>query len=419
MENNIKKAIEQIDVPMDKLDAALVQGVNQKVKKQRRPLLKIALGLVATLVIVLISGYFSSGIARVLATVPILGNLYYTIEEQDKGLQIALSDANKVVLNESVTSAGITVTFEEIVYDGERLHVIFSMDEYREIYPLNVFVDGYRVNQAESSRELESDTGYRGLWEIDIEEELPDAFLLTIQIRHMRGIEGDWQVTTPIEKVNNHERMIAVHQKGKIDGIDYEVDELKISDTGTVLKVRFFEDALKIAVSDDRIAATITDQQGVPLNVVDFDKIAEEKALVYQYRLEPLAPDVKSLALQFYIEPNFAELKEINKLLTHKQPQRISFGKIGKLVVTDVVEQGDLRTLRFKVESDFAFDYSFSPNNIDVRNHAGESLKTDFVHAVGPNEYELTYQDVGGDVYVHLLKMPKLKVLERFELAVE
>ena len=418
MENNIKKAMEHIEVPLDKLDEAILNGVKVSTKQQQKPLRKIALGLIATIFVVLVSGYFSSTMARVLATVPILGDFYYNIEQQDKGLQIALSDANKVELNESVTSSDITVTFEEIVFDGERMHVIFSMDEYRDIYPLNIFVDGILVNQSESLRELESDTGYRGLWEFEFEEELPEAFDLTIQIRYIRGVEGNWQVTTPIQKVTNNEKVIVTNQQGQVDDIVYEVTEFKISDTSTVLKVRFFEDFMKTAVSNERLTATITNQFGVPLNVVDFNMLAEENATVYKYILEPL-DDVQTVAVQFYYEPSIVERKEIKKALSQKLPQRISFGKMGELVVTDVVKQGNSHTLQFRVESAFAFDYYFTQSNVDVQNRAGESLVIDYVHAVGPNEYELTYQAVGGDVYVSMLKIPELKVLERFELMVD
>lgn len=87
--------------------------------------------------------------------------------------------------------------------------------------------------------------------------------------------------------------------------------------------------------------------------------------------------------------------------------------------MTNVVKEGNLYTMRLKVESDFAFDYTFTQSGIDVQNHAGESLVTDYVHAVGPNEYEITYQHVNDDIYVRLLKMPKLEILERIELAVE
>lgn len=418
MENNIKKAIEQIDVPFDKLDVAIVNGVQANVKKRPKRMEKIVLGLAATMILVLLSGYISPLMARVLATVPIIGNLYYDIEQQDIGLQLALSDANKIVLNESVTSSDITVTFEEIVFDGERMHVIFSMDEYRDIYPLYIYVDGKLVNQAEGLRELESDTGYRGLWELDFEEELPDAFEVNIQIRYIEGIKGDWQITTPIQKVANNEKTIATNHQGQVDGIEYEVTELKITDTSTVLKMRFAADFTTMLMGEQRLKATITDQQGMPLKVLDFNTGGESDAPEFKYIIEPLANDVSKMVVQLYYEPLIYERKEINKRLSKTLPQRISFGEMGELVVTDIVEKDHLHTLTFKVESSFTFDYDFNPS-LHVQNRAGESLVTEYVHAVGPNEYELTYQDTGGDVYISLLEMPKLEVLERFELDVK
>ena len=171
MENNINQAVESIDVPMDKLDAAILSGVQSQKKKPFSYFKKSLLTSIALGALIIGSGFISPKMADVLANVPIFRAMYFNIEHDDKGLHVALSDANKVVLNETVTSAGISVTFEEIVYDGERLNVIFSMDEYRDIYPLTILVDGEVVNNAEGLRELEGDGKFRGLWDIKIEEE--------------------------------------------------------------------------------------------------------------------------------------------------------------------------------------------------------------------------------------------------------
>lgn len=149
MENNIKKTIDDIGVPLEKLDQAIEKGMLHKKKKRKNPFTMAMISAVATGALVLGYGFISPKMAKVLADVPLIGFMY-DIEEHDKGLYTALSDDNKVILNETVTSNGIAITVEEIVYDGARLNVIFSMPTYKDVSPLTIFVDGEKVNSGKA-----------------------------------------------------------------------------------------------------------------------------------------------------------------------------------------------------------------------------------------------------------------------------
>ena len=139
MENNIKRAIDEMDVPLDKLDQAVERGIAMKKKKRRNPFMIAAVSVAATGALILSSGFISPKVANVLADVPLIGFMY-DIEKHDEGLSVALSDENKVVLHETVTSNGVSITIEEIVYDGHRMNVIFSMPTYEDVYPLTILV---------------------------------------------------------------------------------------------------------------------------------------------------------------------------------------------------------------------------------------------------------------------------------------
>lgn len=411
MENNIKKTLDSIDVPLDKLDEAILKGIHSQKKKRKIPIKKGLLTMLASSVLILCSGFISPKVANVLANVPLIGFMY-SIEEYDAGLHEALSDENKVVLNETVTSSGIPFTIEEIVYDGARLNVIFTMPEYGDVYPLTILVDGERINNSEGLRELEGDGGFRGLWEIQATEPLPEAFDLTIKIHQIGRTKGDWQFTTPIQKVNNRSKELAAGQKGIVDGIEFTVESVVTSTTMTMVEVRFNEDYNKLFSENRAIHPTFVDQNNNPLAVLNMSGSGDEKGLLYKYLLDPLADDVTDIQLIYYFIPNLNDQTEMKESLTKHFPQQISLGEAGHLVISNIENDGIESTMTLTIESDFPFDHNFTPGFVDIRNTEGESLVTDYIHAVGPNEYELTYQNNVVKAYIHTRQLPQIEVEE-------
>lgn len=411
MENNIKTALESIDVPLDKLDEAILKGMHAQKKKRKFPIKKGILTMLASGVLILCSGFISPKMADVLANVPLIGFMY-SIEEYDAGLYEALSDENKVVLNETVTSSGIPFTIEEIVYDGSRLNIIFTMPEFGDVYPLTILVDGEIINNSESLRELEGDGVFRGLWEIQATEPLPEAFDLTIKIHQIGLTKGDWQFTTPIQKVNNDSKELAAGQKGVVDGIDFTVESIVTSTTMTMAEVRFNEDFNKLFSENRAIHPTFVDQNNNPLAVLNISGSGDENGLVYKYLLDPLADDVTDIQLMYYFIPNLNDQIEMKESLTKHFPQRISLGEGGHLVISNIANDGVVTTMTLTVESDIPFDHNFTPGFVDIRNTEGESLVTDYIHAVGPNKYELSYQNNVGKAYIHTRQLPLIEVEE-------
>ena len=410
MENNIKKTIDDIDVPLEKLNQVIEKGMQHKKKRRKNPFAIAMIAVVATGGLVLGSGFISPKIANVLADVPLIGFMY-DIAEHDKGLYTALSDDNKVILNETVTSNGIAITVEEIVYDGARLNVIFSMPTYKDVSPLTIYVDGKMVNSGESLRTLEEEGVYRGLWEVRIEEELPDSFDLTIKIQEIDLTRGEWVFSTPIQKVNNNSRSLVAGQSGKVDSIPFTVESVETSTTTTEVKVKFDSEMDKLFSKERVIQATITDQNGTPLTLLNQSGSGDNKGIIYTYLLEPLHEDISELKMFYYFMPTYHERKDILVPLADTLPQRISQGEMGDIVITDVSHKESKATLTLYVDSDFPYSNSLTPNVFHVTDEAGESLITDYIHAIGPNEYQLTFQTNAGKPYVHTLaSIPVMEV---------
>ena len=411
MENNIKRAMDEINVPLDKLDQAVERGINIKKKKRKNPFMIAAIALAATGTLILSSGFISPKVANVLADVPLIGFMY-NIERHDEGLSVALSDENKVVLNETVTSNDVSITIEEIVYDGHRMNVIFSMPTYEDVYPLTILVDGEIMNTGESLRTLDEGEVYRGLWEINATEELPETFDLTIKIHQIGETKGEWIFSTPITKVNNNSLSLQAGQTGRIDGLSYMVESVEMSTTSTKIDVVFDKKQYLLFSEGQMLDVTITDQTGIPLQKLDVRGSGDQDKMVYTYLVEPLSEDVTEIKLMHYfmVASTFNEREEITVELANTSPQVISQGEMGDIVITNMEENGQQVTLTFHSTSEFAFSDSFTPNNVTVTNEAGESLMTEYPKAIGPNEYQIAFQLTPGRKLIQTTTIPKMEI---------
>lgn len=400
MENNIKEIIDAIEVPLNKLDAAIVNGVKQR-KKKPRYVMKIVIACAAASALLLGSGFISPKMADVLANVPIIGPIF-TIEEDHKGLQVALHDPNKVALNKTVTSAGIPITFEEIVYDGDAIHVLFHMEKYEDIWPLTVLVDGEVVNNAESLAELEADSGFRGLWRIRTEEKLPDAFDLTLKIHHINGVTGDWQIETPIQKVKTDAQQFDINYKGELANVPYEIQSVKKSKTSTVVEVTHglhFEEAM---LQSKFLSAVILDDAGIPLQLNNIEMDDTEDAITYQFFVEPTASNTLEVVL--YNQEILANIEPKIAPIADTFPQHLSLGEMGAFTILHSQTSGTETTLTLELDSEVVIDYSLY---IDVINEDGDSLLTKFLQPIAPNMYELTYQNNAGIANIQTYDLPK------------
>lgn len=414
MENNIKKVIDEMDVPMQKLDEAINKGIIAPKKKTKNKLIIGILSSVAAVSLVLGSGFVSPTVGNALAKIPFMG-FVYKIEEQDKGLHKALSDSNAIKLNKTVTSKGISVTFEEVVYDGARLHVIYSMPEYREIGKMEMFVNGEWLNTGGSITSLQEEEGsYRALYGFRFEEELPEAFDLTLKIDSIDGIVGDWTFEIPIKKVQNKHRILQAGQTGMMNGVAFEVKSAQTSTTSTKLQVEFtgpIREKIGFPIGWS-ISETITDQNGVPLKILE--KVGGGKTdndLTWTYMLEPLASDITELRLYYYAGPKIdAVFEDVIVPLSNELPQKIELGDMGDIVITHVEQVGDEAVLTFLIDSDFPFNRNLGLLPFTIALEDGERIMTEGVQAIGRNEYQLKYKTNVGQPFIKTILLPKLTI---------
>lgn len=349
MEKDIKKVIEEIEVPMKKLDDAIKKGIkNSHVKTKNHRYSTIMLG-------------------------------------------------------------GVAITIEEIVYDGTRMAFTYTHDieGYAEIYPLTIKINGEEINFSESLHELEAETGFRGLIEVIPVETLPDSFQLDISIHQIGDTKGEWAFSTELTKVKNNSRELKAGQEGTIDGIDFTIQKAEVSDTGTIIEVAFDHSKMgELFTAERLIQGNFTDQNGMPLQIVQFSGSDN----IYKYILEPLSDEVTEIHVLVYSMSTTFERVEISEKLTEQFPQTISQGEMGDIVITDVQNVDNEYVMTFHSTSDFSFDAGFTPNVIDVLDENGNYLITDYPKAIGPNEYELKFSATSSKVFVHTIELPKMEI---------
>lgn len=410
MENNIKEVIESIDVPMEKLDFAIEKGMGIQKKKDKKIWKRVILSSAASIALIVGSGFISPKMASVLADVPLIGFMF-NIEEHDKGLETALSDDNKVVLNKTVTSNGTALTIEEIVFDGARLNVVYSMPEYKELSQAILTVNERELNVPESLKILEDKNIFRGLLEFPIAEELPDKFDLTIKFLQVGSTKGEWVFSTPIKKVNNHSNKVIAGQTGEVKGNTFVVESMDTSTTTTKINVKFDTTMDKLFSEESGVLnATIMDQHGTPLKILDQTGGGDNKSTTYTYLIEPLRQDITEVRIAYYFFPFNLNRKDLIVPLANSFPQRISQDKMGDYVITGVTKKKHEATLSFYIDSEFPFDDTLTPSFFEVVSDSGESLITDYVHAVGPNKYEVSYQANAGKPIVHTVTIPYMEL---------
>lgn len=130
-ETSIKKAMEQINVPEDRLDfiienAFLETAPPKKVKRQRRKwLVPAAAASVLFIAITTTSLTTSAAIANYMAQLPIIGNVFTIFAEEEEGLLQYERFSEKVGLSQ--TSNGVTISIDQAVYDGTNVTFTYTV----------------------------------------------------------------------------------------------------------------------------------------------------------------------------------------------------------------------------------------------------------------------------------------------------
>lgn len=126
---SLKEDIDQIHVPFEKLDAIIENVENAKKQRNVRTIYKrfsYSLGAAVIVVGLLVgSAAVSPAMASVLSSVPFIGSVFSHFGDsgQKQIAELGLVD----VVEQSETVNGITISLGEIIYDGTRFNISYSI----------------------------------------------------------------------------------------------------------------------------------------------------------------------------------------------------------------------------------------------------------------------------------------------------
>lgn len=96
---------------------------NPPIQKKRR-LTGLLMGVVASVLLIIGSGFISPVMAEALKNIPIIGSIF--LNGGDEGLKTASRQGMTSDIHQSITHDGITMSISEMMYDGSRISMVLT-----------------------------------------------------------------------------------------------------------------------------------------------------------------------------------------------------------------------------------------------------------------------------------------------------
>lgn len=424
------KELENIHVPVEKLDTIIQQTINKnrKQKPRRKKMVLTTIGSVAAAFILFLgSATLSPTLAKVASGIPLVGTFFN--ESGDEGLQIAGKSGLTQVINQESKDNGVTLTMNEIFYDGTRLTFGLTHESLLAIGDIErptILVNGKEINfSSGSSGKYITPSKYEAIMNISPTEELPEEFDMKIIIDAVGLMPGNWEFEFPV-KQSNEVTVIRPNITNVIYDAKVTVESVKLGPAGTDLAIQIQSDPnnTKIDPYMDLHFAMIDDQGRVLPTLTGSgygDTIDGIEVANHRYLYTPMKEDAKSLTILPYKIPNQSgAVEELSVSLNKKLPLEIDQGEVGKITVTDVEFLEDKTVVYFELESDFPFDDNLTMNRTWLESKDGKDLsfpENPLAVRMNGNSFKQEFKATKDrNVEFKALKIPSPIVFEAFEI---
>ncbi|MEH7236729.1 DUF4179 domain-containing protein [Bacillus sp. JJ1562] len=378
------KELESIHVPVEKLGRIIQHTINEnrKQKPRRKKIVLTTIGSIAAAFILFLgSATFSPTLAKVASEIPLVGTFFN--ESGDEGLQIAGKSGLTQVVNQTAKDNGVTLTMNEIFYDGTRLTFGITHESLIAIGDIErptILVNGKEINfGAGSTGKFITPSKYEIVMDIKPTEELPEKFDMKVIIDAVGLIPGNWEFEFPV-KQSNEVTVIRPNTTNVIYDAEVTVESVKVGPAGTDLAVQVKVDPnnteidpymdLHFAMIDDhgRVLRSLTGSgHGEAIDGVEVANL--------DYLYTPIKEGVKSLTiLPYKIPTEMGAFEELSVSLDETLPLEIDQGDAGKIKVTDVEFLDDKTVVYFEAESAFPFDDNLTRNRTWLESKDGKDL---------------------------------------------
>lgn len=305
-----KEEIDEIHVPIDKLDAIISTTVQQNKPKRMIPMRKklvytasaaaIAFGLLVG------SASVSPVMANIVSHIPLIGSIFS--DSDDRGLNQVSDLGLTQTVGMSQTVKGDTITIDEVFYDGTRFTVSYSLeseeplkDYYFENGSPDFTIDGKYYNYGGGLTQNDLTPTYRtGIFDMDFSTELPEAFELGITFEGPDNKK--WKFKIPV-KAQTDVEIVKIDHTQKSEDVELFVSDLKISPAGLLFN---FNAAADIGLFETgNIDFHVVDESGNEIaSHSGASSMENENGKEHQSgrRLfDPISDDVKKLIVTPYI----------------------------------------------------------------------------------------------------------------------
>lgn len=216
---------------------------------------------VATLGLLLGSGFVSPAMASIMAQIPVIGSIF--VQQGDPGLRNASEQGLTTAIGETRTNDGSSMTINEVFYDGIRLSVAYSLVSQQPLdwdaqLRTDITVNGKETffNRGQTRTEI-TPTYHVGIIDIDPPADLPDQFELGLLFHE--GENRQWKFNIPVI-MQTDTQLITVNHKQRVADIELNVANIKSSAAGMLLTYNTITS--EDDHSDYRITFKMKDQEG-------------------------------------------------------------------------------------------------------------------------------------------------------------
>ncbi|MBT2663420.1 DUF4179 domain-containing protein [Bacillus sp. ISL-45] len=381
---DLKNEMDQISVPVEKLDNIIEQTVSEtKMKKPKKRIVWYSMSAaVVGFGLFIGSAMVSPAMAKVASNIPVVGTFFNDIG--DEGLKIAGQNGLTQVVDQTAKDNGITLTINEVFYDGTRLTLGYTQESLLPLGELErpvIKADGKDINFSSGfSGEFITPQKYKGVVEITPTEELPEQFDMKVQFDAVGLVPGIWSFQFPVRQ-SNEVKVIRLSEVLKLKGAELNVDSLKVGPAGTVLNMNVIADSGLF--DPHNLEFYLIDDKGSVINFlngrVNGETVDGKEYAALQRLYEPLDDRVRRVkVIPYRIEFPLEDLKEESVKLDNIQlPFTMSQGEFGEIIITDIDYTDNRTIVYYDVKSEALLDNYASMNPLWIEDSNGKKLILD------------------------------------------
>lgn len=424
-----QKEMDKIQVPMEKLDMIIENTIKEnKIKKPLRK--KIIYSLSAAAVgfgLFMGSAIVSPTMAKVASNIPLVGNFFN--DSKDEGLRIAGQKGLTQVIEQTSKDNGITLTMNEVFYDGTRLTFGYTHEALFAIGELErptIEVNGKEINFSSGySGDFITPVKYKGTIDITPTEELPEEFELKMRIDAVGLIPGKWEFEFPV-KQSNQVTVIRPAEVITLEEAEVKLTTIKLGPAGTNLVVNVTANENQDKLDIHGLRFFVVDERGHVLDQLSGSgsgEIENGKEIVeLKYLFSPLKEGAKKVKIIPYTIPLGVEEREevALKLDVQSLPTVLDQGESGRVIIEKLEREGDKTVIYYEVENDFIVDNYVSNNSIWLEDAKGNYLFSEdnpLPERIEGNHFKQEFTTgKKKDIILKTVKQPKPILYEAFEI---